>query len=129
MRIIPESKIQQEAVIWFKNTYCLKHYKSRLIIYSVPNGINVPCKPKDRIKALDLLNKTGQLAGVSDLCIIGILGRTVHAECKTQEGTQSEEQIDFENRIILLGGRYFIFRNLTEFQNQISKHIVYLTTA
>lgn len=129
MKIIPESKIQQEAVIWFTNTYCLKHHNQRLIIYSVPNGINVPCKPKDRIKALDFLNKTGQLAGVSDLCLVGIYGRVVHAECKTEEGIQSDEQIDFENRTIALGGRYFIFRNLIEFQSELLKHIVYLTTA
>ena len=129
MKVIPESKIQQEAVIWFNNTYCLKHHNPRLIIYSVPNGITVPCKITDRIKALDLLNKTGQLAGVSDLCIEGVMGRMVHAECKAQEGTQSPEQSDFENRILALGGRYFIFRNLTEFQTEFSKHIVYLTTA
>jgi len=129
MKVIPESKIQQEAVIWFTNTYCLKHHNPRLIIYSVPNGITVPCKIADRIKALDLLNKTGQLAGVSDLCIEGVLGRIIHAECKTQEGLQSYEQLDFENRTIALGGKYFIFRNLTEFQNELSKHIVYLTTA
>jgi hypothetical protein len=129
MKVIPESKIQQEAVIWFTNTYCLKHHNPRLIIYSVPNGISVPCKIADKIKALDLLNKTGQLSGVSDLCIEGVFGRVVHAECKTQEGTQSDEQIDFENRTIALGGRYFIFRNLTEFQTELSKHIVYLTTA
>ena len=129
MKVIPESKIQQEAVIWFTNTYCLKHHKPRLIIYSVPNGITVPCKRADRIKALDLLNKTGQLAGVSDLCIEGVMGRTVHAECKTEEGTQSDEQIDFENRILALGGRYFIFRNFTDFKTELAKHIVYLTTA
>lgn len=129
MKITPESKIQQEARNYFINTYCLKHHNPRLIIYSVPNGINVPCKKSDRIKALDLLNKTGQLSGVSDLCIEGILGRTVHAECKTEDGHQGPEQIDFENRINALGGRYFIFRNLLEFQNEIEKHLVYLTTA
>ena len=129
MKLIPESKIQQEAVIWFTNTYCLKHHNPTLIIYSVPNGITVPCKRADRIKSLDLLNKTGQLAGVSDLCIEGVLGRSVHAECKTQEGKQSPDQIYFENIILALGGRYFIFRNLTEFQTELSKHIVYLTTA
>ena len=49
------------------------------------------------------------------------------AECKTETGYQSEAQQSIQRRMQDLGGIYFIFRSLPDFQNQISKHIEWLT--
>lgn len=117
MKITPEAVIQQQAVKWFKNNYCLKHHKPRYVIFSVPNGINVPCTLDAKMKALDLLNKTGQLTGASDLIIVA--NTVIFAECKTPTGTQSNEQIDFENTVKALGYNYILFRSLQEFQNKV----------
>lgn len=126
MKIIPEAVIQQQAVKWFNNNYCLPMHEPQLIIHSVPNGINVPCKLSDRIKGLDLLNKTGQKSGVADLLIHGKNGKCIWAECKRPGEKQSPEQEQLENQINKLGGVYFVFRSLEEFQTEINKHISWL---
>jgi len=127
MIIIPESKIQQQAFIWFNNTYCTTKQSPRLIIHSVPNGIPIPIPPQELARALDLLHKTGMVNGVSDLMIHGILGRCIWAECKTSTGVQSEDQIKLEKRVNDLGGVYILFRSLDEFQKKIQPHILWLT--
>lgn len=126
MKEIPEQVIQQECYNWFNNTYCLKHHKPRLLIHSVPNGIPIPIPPKERARALDLLHKTGMVNGISDLIIHGVKGRCIMPECKTSTGKQSPDQIDIEKRIIELGGFYFVFRNLEQFQTAIATHLPWL---
>lgn len=126
MIIIPESKIQQEAYVWFNNQYCTIKQSPRLLIHSVPNGIPIPIPPKERSRALDLLQKTGMLNGVSDLIIHGVNGRCIMAECKTQTGIQSEDQKKIESRIKELGGVYFIFRSLSDFKENINTNIEWL---
>ena len=123
MKIIPEQVIQQQAVMYFNNKYCLKHHNPSLIIHSVPNGIGVACKLSERIKALDLLNKTGQKSGISDLIIHGLNGFVINAECKTADGVQSDEQIAIEEKINKLGGVYFVFRSLEEFILKLEPHL------
>lgn len=119
MKIIPEQVIQQECFNWFHNSYCLKFHSPRLLIHSVPNGIPVALPPKEMSRALDLMKKTGMVNGVSDLMIHGKNGRVIHAECKTETGSQSEAQIEIQARIEALGGVYFVFRSLSEFQSKI----------
>lgn len=126
MIIIPESKIQQDAFNWFNNTYCLKHHEPRLLIHSVPNGIPVPIPQKERARALDLLHKTGMVNGISDLIIHGVNGRCIMVECKTNTGSQSDDQKEIEMRIIKLQGHYFVFRSLLEFQQKILLNIDWL---
>ena len=117
--IKPESKIQQESYNWFNNTYCLKHHKPSFIIHSVPNGIPIPIPQKERFRALDLLKKTGMVNGISDLIIHLENGKCILAECKTESGLQSNEQKEIERKIIALGGNYFVFHSLIEFQTKI----------
>jgi hypothetical protein len=126
MKIIPEQVIQQECFNWFNNTYCLKFHIPRLLIHSVPNGIPIDLEPKERARALDLLHKTGMVNGVSDLIIHGKNGRCIHAECKTYIGKQSDAQIEIQSRVDALGGIYFVFRNLEQFQREISNNLDWL---
>lgn len=127
MIITPESRIQQQCFDWFNNTYCLEHHNPQLIIHSVPNGIPIDMPAKERARALDLLRKMGMVNGISDLIIHGVNGRCIMPECKTETGIQSPEQKKIQKRVDKLGGVYFIFRNLESFQNEIKKHIVYLS--
>ena len=126
MKITPEQVIQQKCFDWFNNTYCLKFHSPRLIIHSVPNGISIPLPPKEKARVLDQLKKTGMVNGISDLIIHGVKGRVICPECKTETGTQSEDQIDIQARIESLGGIYFVFRSLSEFKQKISEHIDWL---
>jgi hypothetical protein len=125
MKEIPEQTIQQQCYNYFNNTYCLKSHSPRLMIHSVPNGI--PIQIKEQARVLDLLHKTGMVNGISDLIIHGVNGRCIMAECKTEVGTQSQAQKDIQKRIEDLGGKYFIFRNLEQFQAEIQKYSLYLT--
>jgi len=64
--------------------------------------------------------------GISDLIIHGVQGRCIMAECKTETEVQSDAQIDIQERIMNLGGRYFVFRSLAEFRENISVNIDWL---
>ena len=123
--IKPESKIQQEIVIEVNNKYCLKHHNPQLIIYSIPNGIPIPIPPKERARALDLLHKTGMLNGASDLILQGINGRILNIEVKA-ETKQSAAQIDFQNKVENLGGRYILVYSKDDALIKINQNINWL---
>lgn len=125
MTIIPESKIQQEIVIYVNNNYCLLKHEPRFIVYSVPNGIPIPIPPKERARALDLLHKTGMLNGVSDLIIQGVNGRILNVEVKA-ETDQSTDQIKFQKRVEQLNGRYILVYSLDDFKRKFEQHIKWL---
>lgn len=120
MKLTPESVIQQSIVIWFQNTYCLKHHEPSYLIYSVPNGISLPLPIKEMARALDLMNKTGMLKGASDLIIQGLNGRVINVEVKKETGKQSHAQIVFQNKVEALGGVYILVRSLEEFKEKIN---------
>lgn len=123
--IKPESKIQQEIVIEVNNKYCLKHHIPQLIIYSVPNGIPIPIPPNERARALDLLHKTGMLNGASDLILQGVNGRILNIEVKA-ETKQSPAQIDFQNKVENLGGRYILVYSKEDAVEKINQNINWL---
>lgn len=110
-----ESKIQQECVMWMRNTHCLATSSPRCIIFSVPNeGKNV----------MEQMSKiqTGLMSGVSDLVVV-LPGRVLFMECKDEKGTQKPKQKKFQERAELLGFEYHLFRSLKEFQEIISLFI------
>jgi hypothetical protein len=106
-----EDKIQQEIVMWYRNTYCLKHHNPRNIIFSVPN---------DSKNAVEQMRKiaTGLYAGVSDLIMIHF-GQVYFIELKTDTGKQSEKQKDFQLIVENQGFKYYLIRSLKEFQKII----------
>jgi hypothetical protein len=108
MKTITENKIQQEIYLWFKLNYCLPKHENRCMIFSVPNDSSNAVEQQRKVN-------TGLLAGVSDL-IVYIGTDTLHIEVKTSTGRQSDKQKDFENRVNLLGRKYFIVRSLDEFK-------------
>ncbi len=110
-----ENKIQQQIYIWFNNNYCLEHHNPRSVIFSCPNG---GLRNKSEAMAL---KATGLLAGVSDMIIIH-RGSVLFVEVKTETGIQSPAQIDFEQRIINNGFKYYLVRSLDEFNQILTAH-------
>lgn len=108
-----ESKIQQEIVIWFNNEYCLKFHNPRYCIFSVPNDSESK-EETMRKKA------TGLLSGVSDLIVL-FPNRAVFCEVKTQTGTQSDTQKEFQTHVKNLGFEYILVRSLDEFKTKIKE--------
>lgn len=137
MRKESEISQQQSYWMWFNNEYCTKSKNPRLIIHSVVNGFGftipaiVPKKFHEIIykavgKAVNLLELSGMTKGVSDMMIHGINGRCLWVECKISDGKQRKEQIEMQERIESLGGRYILVRSLLDFQMQISTHLNWL---
>jgi hypothetical protein len=111
-----EDNLQQDCFIWFNNTYCLKHHIPRFCIFSVPNG---GLRTKTEAKRL---KQTGLRAGVSDLIIV-LDEIVLFMELKTETGTQSDEQIEFENIVTNLNHKYYLVRTLDQFKQIIINEI------
>jgi hypothetical protein len=65
------------------------------------------------------LKATGLLAGASDTILILPTGKLVFCEVKTETGSQSPEQIDFQKRVEALGFEYWLVRGLADFQKKV----------
>lgn len=131
-----ESQLQQECYIYFNNTYSLKNSKQRLLMFSVPNetameirGVlkrfNVPKKIIDSAVSIVMrsLKLTGFTAGISDTIILLPSGKSIFVEFKTEIGSQSPSQIEFQNRLENLGHKYYICRSLEEFKTIIEENV------
>jgi len=108
-----EEQLQQQIVIWFNNTYCLKTNDQRCMIFSVPNDSSNFMETKRKVN-------TGLLKGVSDLIVI-LPNKVLFIELKTEIGIQSQVQKDFEERIAKLGQEYFLIRSLEQFKALIDQ--------
>lgn len=114
MRKELEAKIQQEIVLFMNKNYFKTH-----IIFSVPNEIPYALPPKIMVEILNKLQQNGLLKGASDLVILCPDKRYITVEVKTSTGTQSPDQIIFQNRVQKINGDYFLIRSLQDFINQI----------
>ena len=103
-----EDKIQQSIVIWYRNTYCLKHHNPRNIIFSVPNDSK---DVKEQMRKI----ATGLYAGVSDLICIHF-GEVLFIEVKAERGVQSQRQKDFQMLVEAQGFKYYLVNNLNNFK-------------
>jgi len=113
MKKTNEASIQQQCVMYFNNTFCLKHHTPRNMIFSIPNE-GQDSREQNRKK------QVGLLPGASDTIIV-MPNRVIFCEFKDEKGKQSDKQIDFQNRVNALGFEYWIVRSLEEFQQHLSK--------
>ena len=104
-----ENKIQAEIYQWFNNNYCLKNNDPQCCIFAVPNGGTRNLKEAMTLKA------TGTLSGVSDLIVL-LPNKILFIEVKTDIGTQSKEQKNFQERVEKLGFEYHLVRSLEDFK-------------
>lgn len=110
-----ERRIQQDIVMYYRNSYCLAHHTPRCLVLSIPNEGN----PR--------LAQTGALSGASDLLVIhrmpNTTNRVIFVEVKAG-GRQSEKQRIFENHVKSMGMEYVIVRSLDEFKNVIENGVL-----
>lgn len=109
-----EDKIQQECVMWYTNTYCLKHHNPSHVIFHVPNQTK---DATERMKKFQI----GLLPGVSDLIILQP-NRVIFIEMKDDKGTQSKEQKEFQSKVEALGFEYYLCRSLEDFKTFTTQH-------
>lgn len=106
-----ESKIQQEIVMWYKNSFCLNHHSPQHAIFSVPN--------EGRSKIETMQKKAiGMMSGVSDLIIVRP-NEVLFVEVKTPTGVQSQSQKIFQSIVESLGFRYLLVRSLDDFKSKL----------
>lgn len=104
-----ESRIQQDAVRWYRNSFCLKHHAPRCLILAIVNEY----KP--------IFTATGLYTGAADLLVLHRANgpsRVIFAEVKTATGQQSNKQREFQEHIEQMEGaaEYHLVRNLEEFK-------------
>jgi hypothetical protein len=110
-----ESRIQQEIVMWHRNTYGLKHHNPRHLIFSVPN------ERENKREQMRMI-ATGLMSGVSDLIVV-MPSRIVFVECKDATGRQSDRQKEFERLVNDLGYTYILVRSLEQYKDKIKQWI------
>ena len=64
---------------------------------------------------------TGLLSGVSDLIVV-LEGKVLFVEVKNEKGKQSPKQKLFEEQVTNLGFKYYLVRNLKDFQKIIESY-------
>jgi len=64
----------------------------------------------------------GVLPGVSDTVFIGSLGRSIYIEWKTETGSQSKAQKEWQELIESLGHIYYLVRSEGEFISIINRY-------
>ncbi len=107
-----EDRIQQECFMWFNNAYP----ELRGCLFAVPNG------GARSSREGKLLKLTGTWSGVSDMLLM-VNGVTTCFELKTEIGTQSINQIKWQNQITRNGFQYFIIRDLNLFKQVVNQII------
>ena len=108
---VSEEKLQSDCYRWFHNTFPLW----RRMLFHVDNNSWNPIIGAKK-KAL------GVNAGVSDIVLI-LFAETIWIEMKTQNGTQSDEQIDFQSKVEARLHKYYLVRSLAEFQELVTTKI------
>lgn len=109
---VREDKLQAACTQWFWNTFP-EH--RRMLFHVDNNSYNAVIGA--RKKAL------GVVAGVSDLVLI-LFGEIIFIEAKDEDGTQSNEQKDFEAKVTERGHQYVIIREVEEFKRFVTYKIV-----
>lgn len=106
-----EAQLQQKIFQYYHNKYCTTANSPQHIIFSVPNESS---NAKEQMYKKSL----GLIAGVSDLIIIQP-NKVSFVEVKTQSGKQSEKQKEFQNKVELLGFKYYLVRSLEDFKKLV----------
>lgn len=104
-----EDRIQQECYMWFHNTYP----ELRGLLFAVPNGGRRSPQEAKKFKL------TGVVPGVSDMLFM-YMGNTYCFELKTPIGTQSNNQIVWQELVVKHMFSYFVVRSKDQFEYLIN---------
>lgn len=114
-----ELRLQAACSQWFWNT----HIKHRKRLRRIKNELdNHPYKTKqERMIQLNENKSTGIIPGDSDFYFVDM--PILYIELKTETGTQSDEQKEFEQLVKSFGHDYALVRNLQDFKTLINGRI------
>ncbi len=104
---LTEDQIQSTCFQWHWNEY--PNERKRLF--------HVNQKAKNKIEG-NRMKAMGVVPGISDLIYLSKYG-TIFIEMKTETGSQSDEQKEFEQIVTYLGYKYLICRSLEQFKQII----------
>lgn len=99
-----EQALQMNCVQWFQKTFPDE------LGFHVPNG------GLRHRRVAEQLKRMGVLAGVPDWLMFSMAAKVVAVELKTEDGVQSDEQLDFEVKWRALDLQYYVARSLQDFQ-------------
>jgi hypothetical protein len=116
-----ESKIQIQAVTWFRLQY--PHHVRNL--FAIPNGAYLHGNAQQRAIQASRLKSEGVVSGVADLFLSVPNGgfNGFYIEMKTPEGKQSENQKLFEESVISQGYRYEIVKGVDQFIESVNNYL------
>ena len=103
-----EERIQQECYRWFNNEFP----ELRGLLFHVPNGGARNGREAAKLKTM------GVYPGVSDFLFL-MNGTCFCIELKTETGSQSDSQIEWEETVKNQGFSYEVVKSLDEFQSVI----------
>lgn len=105
-----EEILQQQIIEAWNNSHTKIHstYPERQRLYCVYNN-SVNTKEGNKMRSM------GVRKGIADLEYIQDDGKTHYIELKTETGTQSQEQIEFQELCVKLNVPYSICRSYSEF--------------
>lgn len=109
---LSEQQLQATCFQWHWNNFP----KERGTLFHVQNNSSSRVLGNKR-KAV------GVVSGVSDLILI-LCGRVVFIEMKTETGTQSTSQKEFQSKVKELGHKYVVIRSFEEFKKLIYEEAV-----
>ena len=114
-----EEGIQGQCVAWFRNNYQRKGV-DKGVVFSVPNEAWAKMGSL-KYSIYKTLMLTGMLSGAADLVVL-LKERVIFVEMKDHKGKQSPKQKLFEEQVTNLGFKYYLVRNLKDFQKIIESY-------
>ena len=105
--MIKESQVQTDIVKGIR-----LFYANELFAFAVPNG------GKRNFREAVAMKRTGTVAGVSDLVVLGNNKKVFFVEVKTDKGRMSDTQIEFKMLVESKGFDYLLVRSFADFQKQ-----------
>lgn len=124
-----ESQIQRSCVQWFRYQFS----DIAKLLFAVPNGEKREKKliytrkgPKMICPAGKRLKAEGQTSGVADLILLIPKGNfsSLCIEMKTDEGSQSANQKDWQQLAEKWGNKYVICRSLDDFMREVKNYLL-----
>lgn len=118
-----ESSIQASCVQWLHNA----HPETRGLFFCVPNENSRSGYENKRQQLISgsIRKNMGVQSGVSDTILMLPRG-CYHALCcefKTELGTQSSKQIEWQSRVESAGYKYIVVRSLEQFKQEIENYL------
>ena len=96
----------------------------KLVLVASLNGISLKgLSIKQRSILIADMKEQGLVTGESDTMVLLPKGTSLHIELKIGKNGQSEEQIEYEEKLKSLGHNYYVAKSLGEYFNIVNSHL------